>query len=147
MQIMKSLSEIKKGCELPEFHKTLSQTEILEYAIASGDFNRIHIDGEYARRVDFKGTIAHGMLLLGFVESMHRRYFGDLWSSGGSLDVKFKRPVHPGDIINIKSLVSSVNIGPNDVTIFCDVKADNGCDTILTGIAKLNIKREDSPSN
>lgn len=116
------------------------------YAKASSDFNRIHIDSEYARKSDFKGTIAHGMLLLGLVERLHQRVFGDLWCDGGSLDIRFKRPVHPEDTITVRSTVLSVSYIQNKRTIVCAVVANNGRDTVLTGYAKLGIEQEDLPN-
>ena len=142
--LTKDLEEIKPGYELPNLTKTVSEDEIFMYAMASSDFNRIHIDSEFARKADLKGVIAHGMLLLGLVESLHQRFFGDLWSDGGSLDIKFKRPVYPQDTINIKSTVLSVDDTQNKKTIVCAVIANNGYDTILTGFAKLTIKQEAS---
>ena len=142
--LLKDLAEIQPGYELPSLTKTVSEDEIFMYAMASSDLNRIHIDSEYARKAGFKGVIAHGMLLLGLVESLHQRYFGNLWNNGGSLDIKFKRPVYPQDTINIKSTVLSVDDTQNKKTIVCTIVANNGYDTILEGFAKLTLKQEAS---
>ena len=43
------------------FAKTITETDILFFAAASGDNNAVHINEEFARTTPFKGRIAHGM--------------------------------------------------------------------------------------
>lgn len=41
--------------------RTLTQDDILAFALVSGDVNPAHVDAEYANATRFHGTIAHGM--------------------------------------------------------------------------------------
>ena len=41
-----------------------NQNDLLEYAKASGDFNPIHLDKEFAKTMGFDNVIAHGMLIM-----------------------------------------------------------------------------------
>ena len=63
-------SEGSSGGEVPAVVRSITQEKIQRYAEASGDFNPIHVDEEYARRSPFGGTIAHGMLALAYISSM-----------------------------------------------------------------------------
>ena len=41
-----------------------SQNDLFEYAKASGDFNPIHLDKEFAKTMGLDNVIAHGMLIM-----------------------------------------------------------------------------------
>ena len=41
-----------------------NQNDLVKYAEASGDFNQIHLDKEFAKKVGLDNVIAHGMLIM-----------------------------------------------------------------------------------
>ena len=49
------------GAKIPELRVTPDKYLTFRYAGASGDFNPIHIDGEFARAVGLPGQILHGL--------------------------------------------------------------------------------------
>jgi acyl dehydratase len=49
------------GDELPELKVTPDKYLTVRYAGASGDFNPIHIDDDFARQVGLPGKILHGL--------------------------------------------------------------------------------------
>lgn len=75
---MPSLSEVAVGDRLPERRETLDQARLLRYAGASGDWNPLHWDPEFAGRVSpTGGVIAHGMLNLGVLSALVTDWAGD----------------------------------------------------------------------
>jgi len=55
------MSDLKTGAQIPEVRVTPDKYLTARYAGASGDFNPIHIDEEFARAVGLPGRILHGL--------------------------------------------------------------------------------------
>ncbi len=55
------MSELTVGTQIPELKITPDKYLTVRYAGASGDFNPIHVDEEFARAVGLPGRILHGL--------------------------------------------------------------------------------------
>lgn len=140
-----NISELKIGQSLPEMHKNIIQEEINLYARASGDFNPIHIDEEFARRTPLGGTIAHGMLVLAYVSQMMTGAFGEIWLTGGSLNVRFKAPARPGNSITISGKVKKIQIEKEETVVSCEVLCVNQQgEVVITGEASVRIEKNEN---
>ncbi len=131
-----NLAGLKEGVELPSLQQPVTQEDINRYAEASGDFNPIHIDPEFARKSPLGGTIAHGMLILAYVSRMMTASFGESWLSHGKLSIRFKTPARPGDTVTVSGRVREVSRSGNDITVNCDILCQTQAgETVITGEA------------
>jgi acyl dehydratase len=55
---------VRPGDEIPELKVTPDRYLTARYAGASGDFNPIHIDEDFAREVGLPGRILHGLWMM-----------------------------------------------------------------------------------
>ena len=58
------MSDLKQGDAIPELKVTPDKYLPHRYAGASGDFNPIHIDPEFAKAVGLPGNILHGLWMM-----------------------------------------------------------------------------------
>ncbi|MBL8526774.1 MAG: enoyl-CoA hydratase, partial [Burkholderiales bacterium] len=56
----RTFGEIQVGDEAA-LTRTLTEQDIMLFAVMSGDINPAHVDPEYARNTQFREVIGHGM--------------------------------------------------------------------------------------
>jgi 3-hydroxybutyryl-CoA dehydratase len=118
---------VRAGDALPSIEKRVDQERILAWAGVSGDFNRLHVDPEYAKKTPFKGTVAHGPMALAFLNQLMVECFGEGWILGGKLlDVRFVAPILPGDTITIGGSVKNVYHEGDGKFAECDLFIEKG---------------------
>jgi acyl dehydratase len=87
-----SWSQIEVGTELPALTVQVERSNLVRYAGASGDFNPIHWNQDFAMSVGLPDVIAHGMFTMASAARLVTNWVGD---PGAVLDygVRFTRPV------------------------------------------------------
>ena len=126
------------GTELRSITRMVEQVNISAYAEASGDFNPIHIDEEFARATRFGGTIAHGMMIAAMLSELMAAEFAGDWVETGQLKIRFRSPVKPGDTVTAHGKVSRIREVEEGARLTCSVgiRTDKGGDAI-TGNATV----------
>lgn len=93
----------------------VTTTQLVMYAGASGDFNRIHYDLPFAREAGLDGVIAHGMLTMGFAAQL----LGQMAGPDGfvkHVEARFQSPVKPGDVVCIEAEAAAGSGASTEVT-------------------------------
>ena len=131
---------MQEGDDLPTVEKLITQEQIERYAEASGDFNPVHVDHEFAAASQFGGTIAHGMLVAASISEMMTMAFGENWLVRGSLKLRFKAPVYPSEHISTFGRVKSVRerAGTREITCAVCVSKSDG-EAAVAGDATVGI--------
>ena len=98
------------GFRLAELERHVTQAVIDAYAEASGDFNPIHVDPDYARNGPFGRTIAHGLMTLAYAAQMLNDWSGGKFDESGEIDVTFVGPVFAGDVVEVTGVVEDLTM-------------------------------------
>ena len=122
------MNKFSCGYKLKSIKNKIIQTNVNNYAKASGDLNPIHLDKSFAKKSIFKNTIAHGMMIGGILSEMLFDEYGDLWLSKSSIDIKFKAPVFMDEeIITYGEVINNENY---KLKIDLVVEKNNGTEAI-----------------
>jgi acyl dehydratase len=98
----------------------------VRYAGASGDFNPIHIDEEFARQVGLPGRILHGLWTMAQVARAHTEAGGGP-EKLARLSVQFRGMGRLGEEIVVTGAVTDVRDG----TAFVESEAEQGGQRII----------------
>ena len=101
--------DFHEGEEFSTPARTVTESDVMNFAGVSGDFNPIHTDAEYAKRTVYGSRIAHGLLTLALASG--------LWFSSGLFEeslvalygienMRFTKPVRVGDTLTVKLQVT-----------------------------------------
>lgn len=126
---------MKPGDEF-ELRVTPDRFTTVRYAGASGDFNPIHIDEEFARQVGLPGRILHGLWTMAQVARAHTEALGD---SGGPASLHRLRVEFRGmGVMESEIVVTGTVREVRDGTAVVDsVAVQNGRRIIRNGEAEI----------
>lgn len=109
---------------------TFTQEQVVQFAVASGDMNPIHLDSEYAKTTIFKRQIIHGFL----GGSIFSKVFGTIFPGNGTIylsqNMKFLQPMYVETIYKANFLIKEII--PNKHRAICETRIvdQNGKDVI-----------------
>jgi len=117
------------GARLPDVVRHITQEMIDEFAVASFDYNPIHIDPVWKKKVDLPGgksTIAHGQMTMAFMATVMSNWVGSTGGYVRKVEAKYIKPVLPGDDITSKGVVTEKHFhGPGKNFIVVELSAEN----------------------
>ena len=117
--------------KMPDFtKKPITKVQLVKYAGASGDFNPLHFDEEFAKKRGLKKLIAHGMLSMGFLSEYVESIFGV--GKIKKLQVNFKSMVFIGEEITCSGKINSLDTEEGREFASCSIEAKNKEGNIVT---------------
>jgi acyl dehydratase len=123
---MAEVSELKQGDSIPELRVTPDKYLPHRYAGASGDFNPIHIDPEFAKQVGLPGNILHGLWMMAQVARAHTEAAGDPRALK-RLSVQFRGMGFPEQELVVTATVKRASDG----TVLTDAAAAQGENQVI----------------
>ena len=126
--------DVNVGDTAPEKRHTLTRTDLVIYAGASGDFNPMHHDEVQAQAAGMPSVFGHGMFSAGFLATALTEYVGI-----GNLtryQVRFAKQTWPGDELITQITVAEKRKEDGDQLVDFDCALLNGNgDAVVTGSA------------
>ena len=117
----------------------ITQTDIVRFAGAGGDFNPLHHDPEFSASAGFERPIAMGQLTAGLLAG----WLTD-WCGVENLlkyEVRFTAPLTIGDVVELRGVVASVEeLGEGFGVATVELTAARGKDPLVTGRASVVVR-------
>ena len=102
------IEDLKEGMST-SYGRTVTETDIANFAGVSGDTNPLHLNAEFAATTRFKQRIAHGMLSAAYISTL----IGTRLPGPGCLYISqtlhFLAPVRIGDTVVATATITEVN--------------------------------------
>ena len=140
-----SFDEVELGTRLPDVVRQVTQDVIDRFAVGSFDYNPIHIDPEWKRKMDLPGgksTIAHGQMTMSFMASVLTDWAYPVAGKITKIEAKYIKPVLPGDIITCGGTVTEKHFhgqGKNFVVVEIFAQKQNG-EKVAVGEAEVILR-------
>src|SRR4051794_359851 len=96
--------DVEVGQQWESLGRTVTETDIVNFAGLSGDFNPIHVDHEFAATTPFRKPIAHGLCVFAIGSGLS--LFSPPMRTLAFLGIKdwqFKEPIFPGDTLHVRT--------------------------------------------
>ena len=124
--------------------RTITETDIVNFAAFSGDWYPLHTDIEYAKKGPFGERIAHGMLILSVATGLMPLYEMAIIAFYGMDKVRFTAPTKIGDTIHVElEVIEKQDKGDlgGVVALKESVKNQNGEDVAVSTMRVLIAKK------
>ena len=108
--------------------KEITQEAINLFEGSSGESGPSQFTDEEAARetLGTSGTVASGRMSISFALELLRRHFGsDVFNHSGMVDLRFLRPVRPGDTITFIGEVTGTSREANGLKVSVKIEAQN----------------------
>jgi acyl dehydratase len=119
--------DLKQGDSIPDLKVTPDKYLPHRYAGASGDFNPIHIDPEFAKQVGLPGNILHGLWMMAQVARAHTEAAGGDPRALKRLSVQFRGMGFPEQELVVTATVKKASNG----TVVTDTVASQGDNQVI----------------
>lgn len=119
--------------------KPITKVQLAQYAGASGDFNPLHLDDAFAKKIGMDGVIAHGMLVMGFLGE-YVMHIAAQQAIVVNFKMRFGKMTVPGDKITCSGVVERVYEGEGKQYIALNVTASKNSEEVVgSGLAILQL--------
>ena len=129
--------------------RTVTEADVVNFAGLSADYNRLHVDAEYAKGTPYGQRIAHGLLVLAVMSGLVTRMQLNQHlepSLMGLLDIqcRFPKPTFIGDTLRVRVEVaekSETSKPDRGVVAFRRQVINQRGEVVVEGVWKLLVRR------
>lgn len=147
--------QLEKGQSIGERTVEVSRADLVRYAGASGDFNPIHWNQDFAQTVGLPNVIAHGMFTMGAAVGLVTEWCGDA-SAVVDYQTRFTKPVvvpnrfdaavEPSTALSVSGVVGAVDAEARtarvDLTVTAPDLTEPDADPATAGTLKVLVKAQ-----
>jgi 3-hydroxybutyryl-CoA dehydratase len=123
--------------------RTITETDIVNFCMFSGDWYVIHSNAEFAKQTPFGQRIAHGLLVLSAASGLSEIKPGTVVAFYGMDKVRFVAPTFIGDTIHVETeVIDKEDRGDQGiVTLKQQIKKQTGEPVVVSTLRLLMNKR------
>ncbi|HEY9577705.1 MAG TPA: MaoC/PaaZ C-terminal domain-containing protein [Pseudobacillus sp.] len=128
---MLKYSDLQEGQVLePLVKPAVTKVQLVKYAGASGDFNPLHTDDEFAQSIGMPGVIAHGMLVMGFLGE-YVMHLAGTEAEPTNFRMRFGAITRPGDEITCSAVVRNIYEEEGNQYASLEIKAEKAPEKVV----------------
>jgi acyl dehydratase len=139
-----SVGSIEVGTSFELSTAPVTTQQLVRYAGASGDYNRIHYDADFAKQAGLGGVIAHGMLTMALMGRAATDWAGPQ-GRVVKIAARFSAPVRPGDVVHVSGRVTGLERLQGEDRVECRLEADVAGRMVANGDATMLLRRAGPP--
>ncbi|AQH04602.1 acyl dehydratase (plasmid) [Burkholderia sp. KK1] len=141
--------DMTPGLQFETSSRTVTEADVVSFAALSADYNRVHVDAEYAAGTAWGTRIAHGMLVASIMSGLNTRTVVNQLlepSLVGMLETSFRfpRPTLIGDTIKVSIEVTGRRETSNaarGIVEFRRVALNQHGDVVCECLVKMMVSR------
>jgi len=123
-----------------DYVRTVTESDVNDFARVSGDDNALHLDEAFGKRTRFNGRVAHGALSFGFMAASQTQLIGTgvIWLGAS---VRFTAPVRIGDRVTTTTEIVEIVPAKRLLRIRCTSRGPDGT-VVMEGDSTIKHLRE-----
>jgi len=134
----KKFSQIKKK-DYQSFNSIITKKKLKDYISISGDKNPLHSNDLFAKKLNFKSNIVHGLLISSLYSKLIGVYLPGKYGVIGKISINFHNPLYINQKIHISGQVVAKDYRFKIITVFSKIARK---DTIIsTAEILVNVKK------
>ncbi len=139
--------DIAVGDEITPLVKQPTTRQLVMWAGASGDYNPIHYDKDFAHSQGLPGVIVHGHLVACFLGQLITDWIGE-HGVVSRFGCNYRGMHFPGEVLTCRGKVIKKHVADGKHYVECDIWAENpqGEKTVL-GKALVTVPSRDNPAS
>ena len=144
--ITKSFEQIEVGERQITRARTITEADIVQFAMFTGDWHPLHTNVEHAQSSAFGERIAHGMLVLSVMTGLVELDTDYVLAFYGMDSVRFRQATKIGDTIRVQTEVTEKRErDESSGVITFDVSVNNqGGESVASATMRMMVAREAS---